>query len=137
MARYTQPRLRRVRALGVQLPGLTTKNSETRPYPPGQHGQARRGKASEYALRLREKQKLVFNYGLSEKQMRRIVEEARKTKGNTGEVILTLLERRLDNAVFRAGFAQTIPAARQLVSHGHIRINGKKVDIASYRVRVG
>jgi small subunit ribosomal protein S4 len=137
VSRYTEPRLKRVRALGTSLPGLTAKNAEQRPYPPGQHGQSRRGKASEYALRLREKQKLLFNYGLTEKQLRRIVEEARHSKGNTGSLILSLLERRLDNAVFRAGFARTIPAARQLVAHGHILVDGQRVDIPSFRVKVG
>lgn len=137
MSRYTQARVRRVRQLGTSLPGLTARSAERRPYPPGQHGQMRKGKPSEYALRLKEKQKLLFNYGLTEKQLRRIVSEAKRTKGNTGDTILQLLERRLDNAVFRAGYARTIPGARQLVSHGHILVDGKKVDIPSYRVKAG
>ncbi len=122
-----------MRALGVQLPGLSSKSNERRPYPPGQHGQARR-KVSEYGLRLLEKQKLSRNYGVSERQLRRLMIDARSANGPTGERLLELLERRLDNVVFRAGFARTIPAARQLVNHGHVLVDGKKVDIASYSV---
>jgi small subunit ribosomal protein S4 len=122
-----------MRALGVQLPGLSSKSNERRPYPPGQHGQARR-KVSEYGLRLLEKQKLARNYGVSERQLRRLMVDARSANGPTGERLLELLERRLDNVVFRAGFARTIPAARQLVNHGHVLVDGKKVDIASYSV---
>ncbi len=136
MSRFTGPRLRKVRALGVSLPGLTRKVSERRPYPPGQHGQARR-KLSDYGLRLREKQKLRFNYGLTERQLRILVDEARHLPGVTGDVILELLERRLDNVVWRAGFAATIPAARQLVSHGHVRVNGRRLDIPSARLSPG
>jgi small subunit ribosomal protein S4 len=136
MSRFTGPRLKKVRALGVSLPGLTRKVSERRPYPPGQHGQARR-KLSDYAVRLREKQKLRFNYGLTERQLRILVDEARHLPGVTGEVILELLERRLDNVVWRAGFAATIPAARQLVSHGHVRVNGRRLDIPSVRLSPG
>jgi small subunit ribosomal protein S4 len=122
-----------MRALGVQLPGLSSKSHERRPYPPGQHGQARR-KVSEYGLRLLEKQKLCRNYGVTERQLRRLMIEARASSGPTGERLLELLERRLDNVVFRAGFARTIPAARQLVNHGHILVNGQKVDRASFSV---
>lgn len=136
MSRFTGPRLRKVRALGVSLPGLTRKVSERRPYPPGQHGQARR-KLSDYGMRLREKQKLRFNYGLTERQLRILVDEARHLPGVTGDVILELLERRLDNVVWRAGFAATIPAARQLVSHGHVRVNGRRLDIPSARLSPG
>ncbi len=136
MSRFTGPRLKKVRALGVSLPGLTRKVSERRPYPPGQHGQARR-KLSDYAVRLREKQKLRFNYGLTERQLRLLVDEARHLPGVTGDVILELLERRLDNVVWRAGFAATIPAARQLVSHGHVRVNGRRLDIPSARLSPG
>jgi small subunit ribosomal protein S4 len=125
-----------MRALGVQLPGLSTKSHERRPYPPGQHGQARR-KLSEYGLRLLEKQKLCRNYGVSERQLRRLMIDARAADGPTGERLLELLERRLDNVVFRAGFARTIPAARQLVNHGHALVDGHKVDIASYSVDAG
>jgi small subunit ribosomal protein S4 len=136
MSRYTGPKLRVIRALGVDLPGLTRKTRERRPYPPGQHGQARR-KLSEYALRLLEKQKLRMNYGLGERQLLNLFVEARATPGNTSERLVELLERRLDNVVFRAGFARTIPAARQLISHGHVLVDGARVDIASFRVQRG
>jgi len=134
MSRYTGPRVRAMRALGVQLPGLSSKAIERRPFPPGQHGQARR-KLSEYGLRLIEKQKLCRNYGVTEGQLRRLMIAARAAKGPTGERLLELLESRLDNVVFRAGFARTIPAARQLVNHGHILVDGKKVDVASFSVK--
>ncbi|MET0593545.1 MAG: 30S ribosomal protein S4 [Polyangiaceae bacterium] len=133
MSRYTGPRVKVMRALGSDLPGLSTKKIERRPYPPGQHGQARR-KLSEFALRLMEKQKVRMNYGVSERQLRRLMEEARAGSGTTGHKLIELLERRLDNVVFRAGFARTIPSARQLVNHGHILVDGRRVDIASYRV---
>jgi len=126
-----------MRALGTELPGLSRKKPERRPYPPGQHGQAKRRKLSEYAVRLLEKQKLRMNYGLSERQFMSLIVEARGSTGNTAERLVELLERRLDNVVFRAGFARTIPAARQLICHGHVQVDGKKVDIASYRVRAG
>jgi small subunit ribosomal protein S4 len=125
-----------MRALGVELPGLSTNKIERRPYRPGQHGQARR-KLSAYALRLMEKQKLRMNYGVTERQLRRLMEEARASKDTTGNKLVELLERRLDNVVFRAGFARTIPGARQLVNHGHILVGGRRVDIASYRVSPG
>ncbi|MEB3292754.1 MAG: 30S ribosomal protein S4 [Synechococcales bacterium] len=134
MSRYRGPRLRITRRLG-ELPGLTRKSAR-RAYPPGQHGQNRR-KRSEYAIRLEEKQKLRFNYGLSEKQLRRYVQKARRASGSTGLVLLQLLEMRLDNTVFRMGMAPTIPSARQLVNHGHVTINGKVVDIPSYNCRPG
>lgn len=134
MSRYRGPRLRIIRRLG-ELPGLTRKQAK-RAYPPGQHGQARR-KRSEYAIRLEEKQKLRFNYGLTEKQMLRYVRRARRATGSTGLVLLQLLEMRLDNTVFRLGMAPTIPAARQLVNHGHVVVNGRSVDIASYSCRPG
>ncbi|MDY7014897.1 MAG: 30S ribosomal protein S4 [Cyanobacteriota bacterium] len=134
MSRYRGPRLRIVRRLG-ELPGLTRKNTR-RAYPPGQHGQNRR-KRSEYAIRLEEKQKLRFNYGVSEKQLLRYVRKARRTTGSTGQALLQLLEMRLDNTVFRLGMAGTIPGARQLVNHGHILVNGRVVDIASYQCRPG
>ena len=135
MSRYTGPRVKVLRALGTELPGLTRKSNQRRPYPPGQHGQARR-KLSEFALRLIEKQKLAMNYGLSERQLLGLMIEASSAKGNTGERLLEFLERRLDNAVFRAGFGRTIPAARQLINHGHVLVNDRRVDIASYRVRI-
>ena len=134
MSRYRGPRLRIVRRLG-NLPGLTRKNAR-RANPPGQHG-ANRKKRSEYAIRLEEKQKLRFNYGLSEKQLLRYVRKARRASGSTGQVLLQLLEMRLDNTIFRMGMAPTIPAARQLVNHGHVTINGRVVDIASYQCRPG
>ena len=134
MARYRGPRLRVVRRLG-DLPGLTRKNAR-RQYPPGQHGQSRR-KRSEYAIRLEEKQKLRYNYGVSEKQLVRYIKKARRVTGSTGLVLLQLLEMRLDNTVFRLGMAPTIPAARQLVNHGHITVNGRVLDIASYQCRIG
>ena len=104
MSRYTGPRVKVMRALGVDLPGLTPKTIERRPYPPGQHGNRRRRKETEFGKRLQEKQKLRMNYGLSEKAMLRLYDEARRSKENTGSKFLELLERRLDNAVFRAGF---------------------------------
>lgn len=139
MSRLRGPRLKIMRALGVELPGLSRKSIEKRPHPPGQHGPQTRKRTnrSDYSLRLREKQKVRFNYGLSERQLRGLVEDATRLKGNTGVVLIQLLERRLDNVVFRAGFARTIPAARQMVTHGHIQVNGKSVDRASYRLRRG
>lgn len=125
-----------MRALGVDLPGLSSKTCERRPYPPGQHGQGRR-KLTEYGLRLMEKQKLGKNYGVTERQLRRLMQQARAGKGPTGARLLSLLEQRLDNVVFRAGFARTIPAARQLVGHGHVRVDGHKVDRPGFRVRAG
>jgi len=123
-----------VRRLG-ELPGLSRKQPK-HAYPPGQHGQDRK-KRSEYAVRLEEKQKLRFNYGVNERQLLRYVRQARRVKGSTGFVLLQLLEMRLDNTVFRLGMAPTIPAARQLVNHGHITINGRVVDIPSYSCRSG
>ncbi|MBW4638376.1 MAG: 30S ribosomal protein S4 [Gloeocapsa sp. UFS-A4-WI-NPMV-4B04] len=134
MSRYRGPRLRIVRRLG-DLPGLTRKSAR-RAYPPGQHGQNRK-KRSEYGVRLEEKQKLRLNYGLTEKQMLRYVRRARRVTGSTGQVLLQLLEMRLDNTVFRMGMAPTIPAARQLVNHGHITVNGRIVNIGSYQCRPG
>ena len=135
-----RPRLEVVRRLGVQLPGLTRKDSERRPHPPGQHGPTaggRRRKTSEFRRLLEEKQKVRFNYGITEAQLRRYLERAQRMPGKTGENLLALVERRLDNVVFRLGFTPTIPAARQLVSHGHVRVNGRRVDRASYLVSSG
>ena len=130
----SRPRLKIIRRFGVQLPGLTRKSADKKPYPPGQHGQSqtKRRKTSEFRRLLEEKQKVRFNYGVSEGQLRRYLALARKMPGRTGDNLLAVLERRLDNVVFRMGFAPTIPAARQLVSHGNIRVNGKKVDRPSY-----
>lgn len=138
MSRYTGPRLKIMRALGVDLPGLGRKSMQERSQPPGQHG-ARKvsGRKSEFGLQLMEKQKLRYNYGVTERQLRRVVLDAKRQKGVTGGKIVEFLERRLDNLVFRAGFAPTIPAARQLVSHGHIALNGRRVTIPSIRLRVG
>lgn len=134
MSRYRGPRLRVVRRLG-ELPGLTRK-SPRRAYPPGQHGQARR-KRSEYAIRLEEKQKLRYNYGLTERQLLRYVKKARRAVGSTGQVLLQLLEMRLDNTIFRLGMAPTIPSARQLVNHGHVTVNGRVLNIPSYQCKPG
>ncbi|WP_305074245.1 30S ribosomal protein S4 [Propionivibrio sp.] len=138
MSRYTGPRRKILRALGIDLPGLSRHTIEGNPNPPGQHGyQKANRKRSEFGLQLMEKQKLRYNYGVSEKQLRRIVEDAKRQRGATGDRIVALLERRLDNLVFRAGFAPTIPAARQMISHGHILLNGRRVTIPSIRVRAG
>ncbi|MGB5711850.1 MAG: 30S ribosomal protein S4 [Waterburya sp.] len=134
MSRYRGPRLRIVRRLG-DLPGLTRKSAR-KAYPPGQHGQSRR-KRSEYAIRLEEKQKLRFNYGVTEKQLIRYVRKARRVAGSTGQTLLELLEMRLDNTIFRLGMAGTIPGARQLVNHGHILVNDRVVDVPSYQCRPG
>ena len=130
MSRYRGAVLRIVRRLG-ELPGLTRKTTR-RNSRPGQHGDQPR-KPSEYAIRLEEKQKLRFNYGLTEKQLLRYVKDAKRIKGSTGEALLQLLEMRLDNIVFRLGMAPTIPAARQIVNHGHICVNGRRVSIPSYQ----
>ncbi len=139
MSRYTGPRVKKMRALGVDLPGLSRKTMWDRAYPPGEHGpkNARRRRESDFKKQLVEKQKLRFNYGLTERQFRRLFVEAKNNKAPTPDKLLEFLERRLDNAVFRAGYAATIPAARQLVRHRHIRVNGKRVDIPSYRLKVG
>jgi|TARA_B110000977_G_scaffold6517_1_gene9101 small subunit ribosomal protein S4 len=134
MSRYRGAVLRITRRLG-ELPGLTRKTTK-RNSRPGQHGDQAR-KPSEYAIRLEEKQKLKFNYGVTEKQLLRYVRDARRIKGSTGEALLQLLEMRLDNIVFRLGMAPTIPAARQLVNHGHICIEGKRVSIPSYQCQAG
>ncbi len=135
MSRYTGPRLKVLRALGVDLPGLTRKSMQDRPHPPGQHGARKvQARKSEFGLQLMEKQKLRYHYGLSERQLRRVVTLAKRQQGATGARIVELLERRLDNLVFRAGFAPTIPAARQLVNHGHVEVNGRRATIPSMRL---
>ena len=133
MSRYRGPKIRIVRRLG-ELPGLTTKTT-TRDTLPGQHRKVRgkQNNASSYAIRLQEKQKLRYHYGLSEKQLFSYVKEARRLKGSTGSVLLQLLEMRLDNIVYRLGIGNTIPASRQIVNHGHIYVNGKKVTIPSFQ----
>ncbi|MDR2637268.1 MAG: 30S ribosomal protein S4, partial [Zoogloeaceae bacterium] len=138
MSRYTGPRRKIMRALGVELPGLSRRSLEGRDHPPGQHGRQRTNqRKSEFGQQLMEKQKLRFNYGVTEGQLRRIVQEAKRRKGVTGDHVVELLERRLDNLVFRAGFAPTIPAARQMITHGHFRLNGRRVTIPSIRLSVG
>jgi small subunit ribosomal protein S4 len=138
MSRYTGPRVRVMRALGIDLPGLSSKSIQNRPHPPGQHGaQKANSRKSEFGLQLMEKQKLRFNYGLTEAQLRRVVISAKKQRGTTSGKIIELLERRLDNLVFRAGFAPTIPAARQMINHGHFALNGKRATIPSILVRIG
>ena len=136
MARYIGPKSRIARKFGEAIFGpdkvLAKKN-----YPPGQHGQGRRKKTSEYGIQLREKQKAKYTYGVLEKQFRNMYEKAQRIKGVTGEVLLQLLESRLDNLVFRLGFAPTRSGARQLVSHKHITVDGKVVNIASYHTRPG
>lgn len=140
MSRYTGPRLRIVRRLGgAELPGLIRprERHQRRLYPPGQHGPTQRIKLSDYAIRLREKQKLRHHYGVAEKQFRRYMAKAKQSSGNTGENLLKILESRLDNVVFRLGFAPSIRAARQMVGHGHINVNGRRVDIPSYSCQEG
>lgn len=136
MARYTGPKTKIARKFGEPIFGddkvLAKKN-----YPPGQHGQNRRRKQSEYGLQLREKQKAKYTYGVLERQFRNLFEKAERSKGITGEVLLQLLESRLDNVVYRLGLAASRPAARQLVLHKHICVNGKTVNIPSYRVMPG
>ncbi|MBC6446339.1 small subunit ribosomal protein S4 [Actinokineospora alba] len=132
MARYTGPATRISRRLKVDLVG-GDQAFERRPYPPGQHGRGRI-KESEYLLQLQEKQKARYTYGVLERQFRKYYEEAVRREGKTGEVLLQLLESRLDNVVYRAGLARTRRQARQLVSHAHFLVNGKKVNIPSYQV---
>lgn len=137
MSRYRGPKIRIIRRLG-ELPGLTTKTT-TRSTLPGQHSQARAtlNKASSYSIRLQEKQKLRYNYGLTEKQLLAYVKEAKRLRGSTGAILIQLLEMRLDNIVFRLGLGNTIPASRQIVNHGHIFVNGKKVTFPSFQCHTG
>ena len=140
MSRYTGPRARVSRRLGTNIFGTKgeTIALDKRPYPPGEHGRTRRRtNQSEYLLQLQEKQKARFSYGLTEKQFRRTYEEANRREGVTGENMLRFLELRLDNVVYRAGLAATRPQARQMVNHGHLDVNGRRVDIPSFRVRKG
>ena len=136
MARYTGPKTKIARKFGEAIYGpdkvLSKKN-----YPPGQHGANRRRKTSEYGTQLKEKQKAKYTYGVLEKQFRNLFEKASRSKGITGEVLLQLLERRLDNVVYRLGLAPTRDAARQLVSHRHITVDGGVVNIPSYSVKPG
>ena len=137
MARYTGPKTKIARKFGAPIFG-DDKSFEKRNYPPGQHGNARRrGKKSEYAVQLMEKQKAKFTYGILERQFRNLFEKASRNKGVTGEVLLQLCESRLDNVVYRLGLSPTRSGARQLVSHRHITINGSILNIPSYQVKVG
>ncbi|MDR1369443.1 MAG: 30S ribosomal protein S4 [Dysgonamonadaceae bacterium] len=136
MARYTGPKTKIARKFGEAIFGpdkvLSKKN-----YPPGQHGNGRKKKTSEYGIQLREKQKAKYTYGVLEKQFRNLFERAQRSKGITGEVLIQLLECRLDNIVYRMGVGNTRAAARQLVSHGHVVVDGKMVNIPSYSVKPG
>ena len=140
MSRYTGPKARVSRRLGTNIWGTKgeTIALDKRPYPPGEHGRTRRrGNVSEYLLQLQEKQKARFSYGLTERQFRNLFKEASRRQGVTGENMLQYLELRLDNLVYRAGWAATRPQARQLVSHGHVNVNGRRVNVPSYRLRKG
>jgi small subunit ribosomal protein S4 len=137
MARYTGPRAKISRRFGVSLFG-PSKAFERRNFPPGQHGvRAGRKKKSEYSVALGEKQKLRFQYGVLEKQFRGYYEEAARRRGVTGAILLQLLETRLDNVCYRAGFGNSRQAARQIVNHGHVLVNGRCVDVPSYQVKPG
>lgn len=135
MARYTGPRARISRRLGVPIFGYS-KAVEKRNYPPGQHGPKSRRKVTDYALGLLEKQKMRYYYGLQERQFRRVYEAAIRRRGVTGEQMLQLLETRLDSVVYSLGFGSTRSAARQVISHGHVKVNGRKVDVPSFAVKV-
>ncbi|MCP1154458.1 30S ribosomal protein S4 [Peribacillus frigoritolerans] len=136
MARYTGPSWKLSRRLGISLTG-TGKELEKRPYAPGQHGPNQRRKISEYGMQLQEKQKLRHMYGITERQFRTMFDRAGKLKGVHGENFMILLESRLDNLVYRLGLARTRRQARQLVNHGHITVDGSRVDIPSYKVSLG
>ena len=139
MARYTGPNNKQSRRVGFSVleNGVEFSKNKGRTYGPGQHGADRKRKPSNYSIQLKEKQKARFMYQISEKQFKKLVDESGKMKGVHGENLLFLLESRLDNIVYRSGFATTRRAARQLVNHGHVTVNGKKVDIPSYRVKPG
>ena len=143
MVRYRGPRVRIIRRLGL-LPGLTRKSSKNRTKTPGQHGKivfaktsSRTSLSDDYKDRLFEKQKLRFNYGVTEKQLISYYKEAKRIQGATGTLLLELLEARLDCVIYRLGFAPTIPAARQIVNHGHVLVNNKKIDIAGFICKKG
>lgn len=136
MSRYTGPVWKKSRRFGISLTG-TGKELDKRPYAPGQHGPNQRKKMSEYGLQLQEKQKLRFMYGLTERQFRNLFNKAGKMKGIHGENFMILLESRLDNLVYRLGLARTRRQARQLVNHGHVLVDGRRVDIPSYSVTPG
>ena len=136
MSRYTGPSYKKARRVGFSI-SESGKDIARRPYGPGQHGQDRKGKLSDYGTQLKEKQKVRFMYGVNERQFKKTFNEAAKMSGIHGTNFLRLLESRLDNLVYRIGFANTRRGARQLVNHGHVTVNGKKVDIPSYRVKPG
>jgi len=136
MARYTGPTTRINRRFGMSI-FPPNKAQDRKPHPPGQHGPRLRRKQSEFSIGLNEKQKLRYTYGLTEKQFRKIFEKAKSTRGVTGEVFLQMLESRLDAVIYSIGFAKTRRAARQFVTHGHVKINGHKVDIPSFKVSAG
>ena len=140
MSRYTGPKARISRRLGTNIWGTAGENRamENRPYPPGEHGRTRRrGNVSEYLLQLQEKQKARFTYGLGERQFRNLYAEANNHPGVTGETLLVFCELRLDNVVYRAGWGATRPQSRQFVNHGHVEVNGRRVNVPSYRLRKG
>ena len=136
MSRYTGPSYKKARRVGFSI-SESGKDIARRPYGPGQHGQDRKGKLSDYGTQLKEKQKVRFMYGVNERQFKKTFNEASKMSGIHGTNFLRLLESRLDNLVYRIGFSNTRRGARQLVNHGHVTVNGKKVDIPSYRVKPG
>ncbi len=136
MANYTGPKVKLSRRVGVPIADLPKHTTKRQLNPPGMHG-FRGRRLRDYGVRLNEKQKLRYHYNVLEKQFRLYMAKAGRTKGNTGEVLLRLLEQRLDNVIRRLGWARSIWAARQLVSHGHILVNGRKVDVASYQISVG
>lgn len=135
--KFTGPKVKKSRALGVALTPKAQKLMQKRPFPPGQHGQRRRRRPSEYALQLLEKQRLRFQYNVSEAQMHRAYQKASRMAGSTGDNLVLLLETRLDALVLRSGLAPTIYAARQAVNHGHIMVNGRKATIPSMRLKPG
>jgi len=137
MARYTGPKHRLARQVGVNLLDKTSQSLQRRlAVPPGVHGKKRKKKLSEFGLQMREKQKAKIMYGLLERQLKRLVQTVQTKKGETGEMILAMLETRLDNVVYRLGFTKSRNMARQIVGHGHVLVNGKKVSIPSYQARV-
>ena len=137
MARYTGPKHRLARREGINILDKSSASLKRRlNIPPGQHGRKRHSRLSEYGLQLREKQKVKVTYGLLEKQFKNLINSASKQKGDTGEILMSLLERRLDNVVYRLGFAKTRNMARQIVTHGHVLVNGKRLNIPSYCVKI-
>lgn len=135
---YNGPKVKLSRKLGIQLTPKAQKITAKKPYPPGQHGATkRRGKQSDYGKQLMEKQRLRMQFNVSESQMRNYYKKATRITGNTADILVRLLETRLDAVVMRAGFARTVYASRQFVNHGHVIVNGRKVDVASYQVKPG